>query len=487
MAVPNVLGVISRLMLENVDRSVTNFHVGGDRILDFFDTIPAQARLGRPDDPAGGNKHPFTAEHIMVFNAGGTVTALQMNLTTRDDAGAAAWNVGLGSTLAFAPDPIEAPQPTIRRIVIGLKETVGVITVEKDQVMADDFGLTIGQFVAQLITDVTKKLNNWRAANLYTDGTGWLAQIGGTPAEINATGDTTVVLTNGTNRRFEIGERYDIGSDANWPVNDPASIGDTSAAKLNTDADVVCVGKDPSDNTKIKLRGLTGLTAFTPLVGDHLVKKGAVTFATTHVSHVPDGFDFLIGNTGEIHGLDRTQFEILQSQVDATGSLTSLKTPRPELITDFLDNIQDAGYEPPAFLVSSRSVRSKYAYIQGGQGTFVLPNMIRVADGGFGSVQTSYEDRVYSWALSSFSEGHTIYGVEPRAFTKFMPGTPIVNWWNRDGGVQGVDNIFRFVDAGTGGRQRSKLFAAEWSSHWQVGVIQPFLNFVIRNVKGQRD
>lgn len=483
MAVPNVLGVISKLMLENVDKSVTNFHVGGDRILDFFDTIPAQAKLGRPDDP---NTQPFTAEHVMVFNAGGTVTALQMNLTSREDAGAASWNVGLGATLSVAPDPIEAPQPTIARILIGLKETVGVITVEKDQVMADDFGLTIGQFVAQLITDVTKKLNNWRAANLYTDGTGWLAQVGGTPAQIDAAGDTTVVITNGTNRRFEIGERYDVVNDANWPVNNPAGIGDTSSA-IRNDVDLICVGKDPSDNTKIKLRGLSGITPFTPSVGDHIMKKGAATLANPHVSHVPDGFDHLIGNTGTIHGLSRTNFEILQSQVDDTGSLTSLKTPRPELVTDFLDNIQDAGYEPPAFLVSSRSVRSKYAYIQGGQGTFVLPNMIRVADGGFGTVQTSYEDRVYSWALSSFSEGHTIYGIEPRAFTKFMPGSPVVNWWNRDGGVQGVDNIFRFVDAGASGRQRSKLFAAEWSSHWQVGIIQPFLCFVIRNVKGQRD
>jgi hypothetical protein len=244
MAVANVLGILSRLMLENVDRAVTNFHVGGDPIQDFFDTLPARRMLGKPD-PDGN--HPFTAEHVMIFNAGGTVTQLQINASTREDLGAAAWNIGIGGTTrALGPDPLEAPQPTIRRAMIGLKETSGVISVEKDQVLADDFGLKIAEFVAKQVESVVKKLRNWRATGMYTDGSGWLCQVNDTSTEINSTSDVEITIQNGSNRRFEEGERYDFCANTNWPVFNPAGIGDTSAA-LQNDEDVVCVGKSRAD------------------------------------------------------------------------------------------------------------------------------------------------------------------------------------------------------------------------------------------------
>lgn len=479
MAVPNVLGVISNLMIPNVPRGVNNLHVAGDKILDFIDTVPAEQKLGQP---SADGLNPYTAEHTLQFNEGGTVTQLELNAGTVTTIGAASWNAGINAN-ALAPDPTQAPQPVIKRIVITLKETAGVITVQKDQVFAEDFGLMIGPFVSRLIAGVVKKLRNWRATNAYPDGTGWICQVGAvvSSTDFNAA-DITVTLKNGTFRRFEIGERYDFAAKLNWPINDPDAIGDTSAAKLNTE-DVVCVGINPSTGL-VKFRALAADT-FALAVDDHIVKKGVVNFATTHKSHQATGFDGLINNTGTLYGLDRTQFEILQSQIDETGSLTSLRTPQPEMITDPIDIISDAGYDPPAFIVSSRSVRSKYAYTQGGQGTFMLPGYTRTADGGFGSVQTTYEEKVYNWMLSAFAENHTIYGIEPRSFLKYAPGGHmVVNWWMSQGGVNGVDNIFRLV---TSGSQATKMFAAEWSSHFELAILQPFLNFISRNVKGQKD
>lgn len=479
MAVPNALGVLSRLMLENVNRGVTNFHVGGDRILDFFDTVPADQKLGKPADDGS---LPFTAEHVLQFNEGGTVSQIQINETTINSAGAAGWNTGVNAD-SLAPDPTQAPQPTIRRIAIGLKETVGVLAINRDQVLAEDFGLMIAPFAARLVAGVIKKLNNWRAANAFTDGSGWLAQCADIVA-LSAGADATITIKNGTNRRFEIGERYEIAAHANWPVNNPGGIGDTSAAKRN-DADLICVGVDPTTNNKIVLRGVAGMTGFNTAVDNHIVKKGTVKYGNPHVSNSPDGFDFLLNNTGTIYGLDRTQFHVLKSQIDSSGSLTALKTPRPDMITNPLDVIVDAGYETPAFILSSRSVRSKYAYTQGGQGAFVLPNYVRVADGGIGAIQTTYEDRVFNWMLSAFIEPHTIMGIEPRAFVKYAPrGDRVIDWWVKSGGLSGVDNIFRPVYSGS---RLSKTFAAEWSSHFQLGVIQPFLNFITRFVKGQKD
>jgi hypothetical protein len=482
MAVNNVLGVISKLMLENVANAVTNFHVGGDAVLDFIDTVAAQMVLGKPDE---NNVHPFTAEHVMIFNAGGTISQAQINVASREDIGTAGWISGIGGTnLGLGLEPTEAPQPTVKRAIIGLKETIGITTVNRDQILADDFGKVLAQFVTQLVTDVVKKLRNWRATSVYTDGTGWLSQVSDTSTQINSTADVEITLQNGSNRRFEIGERYDFCANTNWPVFNPSGVGDTSAA-LQNDEDVLCVGKSPKDLTKVKFRGKTGLTPFNATTGMHIVKKGTVTLGATHVSHMPSGFDNLINDTGTIHGLSRSSFEILQSQVEDTGSLTSLKTPRPEMITDLLDNIIDAGYEPPAFVVSSRNVRSKYAYNQGGQGSFILPNRIETADGGFRTVQTTYEDMVYNWMLSSFIEQHTMYGVEPRAFTKYAPGGDgVVQWWHRDGGLSGVDNIFAMVNSSN---RSTKTFKADWSSHYELGIIQPFLNFVIRYIKGQRD
>ncbi len=302
--------------------------------------------------------------------------------------------------------------------------------------------------------------------------------------QINSTADVEITIQNSSNRRFEIGERYDFHDQANWPVFNPAGIGNTSAS-LDNDADVVCIGRNPTDLTKVKFRGVSGLTPFNATVGTHIVKKGTVVIGATHVSLMPNGFDNLIGNTGTIHGLSRTQFEVLASQVDASGSLTSLKTPQPEMITDFLDNIVDAGFEPPRSLVSSRSIRSKYAYMQGGQGSFILPNHIAVADGGFGAVQTTYEDRVYNWMLSSFIEPHTMYGIEPSAFVKYAPGGDrIVQWWHDNGGVAGVNNIFRMIESGN---KSSKTMKADWSSHYELGILKPVVNWVIRNIRGQRD
>jgi len=479
MAVPNVLGVISNLMLENVPRAVTNLHVAGDAILDFIDSVPAEQKLGAPNSDGSS---PFTAEHTLQFNEGGSVTQLQINKTSRTDAGSGGYNVGIDDN-AEGPNPLEAPQPTIKRVVITLKETAGVITVAKDQVFAEDFGLMVGPFVARMIAGVVKKLRNWRAANAYTDGTGWLCQVGAVVGSTDfGAADIAVTLKNGTFRRFEIGERYDFALDTNWPINDPDSIGDTSAALING-VDVFCVGINPSTGI-VKFRAASTDT-FALAVDDHIMKKGAATLAATHDSHASTGFDGLINNTGTLYGLNRSNYEILQSQIDSSGSSTSLKTPQPEMITDPIDNIVDAGYEPPAFVVSSRSVRSKYAYVQGGQGTFMLPGYVKTADGGIGSVQTSYEDRVYNWMLSSFCENHTIYGIEPRSFVKYAPGGHmVVNWWMAQGGINGVDNIFRLI---TNGPSATKTFAAEWSSHFELAILQPFLNFVNRNVKGQKD
>lgn len=481
MAVPNVLGVISNLMLENVHRNVNRLHVSGSPILDFIDTVPAEQNLGKPN--ADGS-FPFTAEHVMIFNEGGTVTQSQINEVSNAQAGTALWNVGIGGTnLGLGPDPTESPHPTTRRAVITLKETMGVITLASDQIFADNFGLMIGDFVTSMVSSVIKKLRNWRATHAFTDGTGWIAQVADASVTINDATDAVITLKNGTFRRLEIGERYDIADHTNWPINNPGGIGDTTAAKKN-DADVFCVSVNYKNNTA-KFRGKAGITPFNALVNNHIVKKGTVIYGNPHVSLCPDGFDNLINDTGSIHGLSRSDFEILQSQIDVDPGAV-LRTPQPSMVTDKLDIIRDAGYEGPAFIVSSRSVRSKYAYVQGGQGQFQLPMKVALADGGIGMVQTSYEDQVYNWMLDSFIAPNVIQGLDPKAFTKYAPrGSNVVSWWMEQGGQgQGAPNIFRRI---TSGNKNTKTFAAEWSSHFNMGILMPFLCWIVRHVKGQKD
>lgn len=476
MAIPNVLGVMSSLLLENVAPAVENLHVDGDRILDFIDTVPVNSNLGTD------GTDPFVAEHTLQFNEGGTLTQLAINATTQTNIGNQAYPIGMAAD-SLAPDPLQAPQALYKRIKIPLRETVGVITVNKDQIFAEDFSLHIGQFVQGLINSVVKKLRNWRAANVYCDSQGWLAQSSGA-AIITAAAAAWVTLQNGTSRRFEIGERYQAyDASAGWTAVDGT---DPTVRTLLGDSDMICLDIDGPGN-RVNLKVIAGGADVVFAVGDHLVKAGVVTAGSPGSSLGVNGFDNLIGNAGTIHGLTRADFSVLKSQIDDDGSLTSLRTPRPELITDQLDDIQDAGYEPPAFLVSSRSIRSKYAYNQGGQGAFVLPNYTQTADGGIGMVQTTYEDKVFNWVLSAFIEPHTILGIEPSAFTKFAPGGHnVVNWWVSQGGLSGANNIFRAV-LGVGGQRLSKTFSAEWSSHFNLGMLMPFVNTAIRNLKGRRD
>lgn len=483
MAIGNVLGVMSTLILENVASAVENLHVDGDRILDFMDTIPVNQKLGTDQTD------PFVAEHTLQFNEGGTLTQMAINATTLTSIGTAAWPIGMAAD-SLAPDPTEAPQPLFKRISIPLRETVGVITVNKDQIFAEDFALHIGEFVQGLIGSVVKKLRNWRASNVYCDSTGWLAQSAGNVTVTNDEEDNWVTIQNGTSRRFEIGERYeaydaDDGSPLWDKVDGSFSTGTDERAQLGDQA-MICTDLDHPGN-RVLFKVTAGGADAVMVQGDHLVKQGTVTAGVPGTSLLVNGFDNLIGNAGTIHGLDRATYSILKSQVDDDGSATSLRTPRPELITDLLDDIQDAGYEPPSFLVSSRSVRSKYAYNQGGQGAFVLPNYTATADGGIGMVQTTYEDKVFNWVLSAFIEPHTILGIEPSAFTKFAPGGHnVVNWWVSQGGLSGANNIFRPVLGGSGARL-SKTFAAEWSSHFNMGILMPFVQMAIRNLKGRRD
>ncbi len=473
MAIPNVLGVMSSLILENVAPAVENLHVDGDRILDFIDTIPVNQKLG------SDGTDPFVAEHTLQFNEGGTLTQMAINATTQTSSGTAAWPTGMDNN-SLAPDPLQAPQPLFKRIKIPLRETVGVITVNKDQIFAEDFALHIGEFVQGLISSVVKKLRNWKAANVYCDSTGWLSQTS-TAVAVTSGADVWLTMKNGTSRRFEIGERYEgFDASAGWTAVD----GTDPTVRTKLGDTLICVDLDHPGN-RVKFVSTSATATFAD--GDHLCKEGVVTAGSPGSSLAVNGFDNLIGNSGSIHGLSRSTFSILKSQIDDSGSPTSLRTPRPELVTDILDNIQDAGYEPPSFLVSSRSVRSKYAYNQGGQGAFVLPNYTATADGGFGMVQTTYEDKVFSWVLSSFVEPHTILGIEPTAFTKFAPGGhDVISWWVSQGGLSGANNIFRPV-LGTGGQRLSKTFAAEWSSHFNMGIIMPFVQAAIRNLKGRRD
>jgi len=472
------VSIMMDLLAENIGRGVTDYCVYGDRILDAIvnsNRVQRAGFMGRNDN-AGGS---FRANHRIKLSRAGDWSATPFNSTTVTQIGDGAYPVGLALNNKRL-DPTKMPQQKIENMYLDLKRLEGNVTLDLDQIHGIQHGQALADYVTDQADDQIKNMRDAMATLIFLDGNGKLGEITGTPTIAEAT-QTTVTVRESSVRRFEIGKRYQIADGSTWPT--------TMTRRGTGDGAIRCVGIDYATSTpnaaSIIFQSESGTGSIVCVDGDVIVKHGTVDYSN-NVSYLPSGFDNLIGNTGTLHGLSRTTYPMLKSIVDTnpSGAGTN-RPPEPKIITQILSKIIHSGFMPPSLLIAQKDVRDRYFQLEQQRSVYNVPMRMAYADGGMGTVQTSYEGMVLGWIESSFVAPNKIIGVSPEKMIKYSPaGTEAIQWYLNQGGSAHAPTQFQHVNSGS---QITNVVQAPYQWWVEFGVTEPMSHFQVQDCEGSTD
>lgn len=414
---------------------------------------------GRPESGDG-----WEASRRIKLSRGGMITGGQWGGNAIEALGASdVLPIGQRAT-AKAPDPERVPLTQYAKLKVKLKRILGNVVVNMSQILADLAGDDLEEVAVGHMEDAAYQVRKHRLAWFYGAGDAVLAESAETMTIDGTAGGISLAIQAGTFNRFVKSQRYMFYTGSTW---DP---GTTTTRKGGI---ARCVNID--DNIGEVLLEMEEGEADASLVkGDKIVLAETMTTGSSGVALVPHGIENMFAKTGEFYGLAaRENFPELVSYVE--GDESAVIDPEPDRLAVVLDKLHNAGQLPPDMLVSEKSLRSQYAYLEkAGYATYVVPGYMPNPNGGVGAPTFSHEDVFLPWESSAYIRPGMIWGAARGTVLRFQPGgADNIRWWNANGPGAGISGIFNPVNDGT---RQTELWQAPFETHCEYMAIKPKRN-----------
>lgn len=470
MATTSAIGIISTIMKEDFPNTVEDLvPFGTDPILQgvFLDGAQVFNKLGRPNyvDNTNVTSAEWAATHKFRLSPGGVLQWANIASTDTN----AATNRLLVAGQSF-PAATSATQSEYLTMSIPVKMCMGNVAANIKTLKSMDNTDVIFDHVQNMIKDQVKLLKSHLSFAVYGDGTGAIATVASCVTTSTATddaGDTgyiTLSSTDGAIRGFYRNMYIDIYDTAGNTKRNTYPLLVTAVDYLNNKIHFV----------------LTGAQAGSADMEDNCIATDVVYIASSK-GYLPNGLENFIISSGSIFGAALTTYPELSSYIPTDHGSTE-RTLTPEILNKFLDHWADNGIgEMPDLMISSRGVRSAYAYNlkDAYQNQPVAPSAGDIIyDGGFRGTKYSYENTELKWFVSPYIKTkNALYVLRKKDLKLYAPdGSSKVNWFYSDGGLSDANGIWAPVynlNTTDNITQSSYLIEAPYSLYIQFASTMP--------------
>lgn len=461
MAISTAFDQFESIIHENMGNVVTDMQLPDvdDPAESFIASMEDLGPGGRPDSGDG-----WEASRRIKLSRGGMITGGEWGGNTIDALGKSdVLPIGQRAT-AKAPDPERVPLTQYAKLKVKLKRMLGNIVVNMSQVLADLAGDDLEEVSIGHMEDAAFQVRKQRLAAFYGAGDAVIAEADETITIDGTAGGISLKIKAGTFNRFVKAQRYIFYTGSTW---DP---GTTTTRKGGV---ARCVNID--DNLGEVLFEMEAGEADASLIsGDKIVLAETMTTGSAGVALTAHGIENMFAETGEFYGISaREDFPELVSYVE--GNEAAVIDPEPDRLAIVLDKLHNAGQLPPDMLVSEKSLRSQYGYLEkAGYATYVVPGYLPNPNGGVGAPTFSHDNVFLPWESSSYIRQGMIWGAAKGTVLRFQPGgADNIRWWNANGPGAGIARIFNPVNDGS---RQTELWQAPFETHNEYMAIKPKRN-----------
>lgn len=486
----DLFDTLSLLVPEQVSASVIDAQLPDDDFIwSFIQNAPPITMAGRDTlaAPGANSAAGYFAEWRIKVQSGGSIEGASF--------GSAAVHVGaageslVGTALDdLYPDPLKAALPSHIPVRMSLKRFRGVMTLNKEHFWQKKLTTPFEDITVEYATDAIALIRHTTAAHAWGDGSAALARVdnaAGYPVTDNA--PVAVAIKEGTPFRFRPGQSYVAGT-----YIAPASYsGSPRVARTGATSGTVgilrCLWANPTTR-KVLFQAEPGTGTVTLSDGDVLMKYGYYNFGAANVNagtKACEGIESLLINSGKFPGAinpssgaeitDVTNHPYLMSFI--AGDEAAVEVPTPELLAEMIDKMTDCGRKPPTTMVAEQSLWTYQSQIERSAIAMqIVPQAgAFMANGGVGGAIFSHGTMTFRKVASNLCRPGAVHGLTPESFRRFSPeGGNAVDWVLSSGGVAGAAGVFYLVQSG---RQASKTLAAPYDFFFQLGCVDPLVNF----------
>lgn len=401
-------------------------------------------------------------------------------------------NVGQSASAKYL-DPQKTPLPSHIPITMALKRGLGSITLNHQQILAELATEPVDEVASDAVVDGTKRLRSYVTNAFYADQDtpAAIARINKSAGySILEATPVEVAVDEGTFARFQMGDLIIAAT----PGADPAANPHVQKAGA-IDGYMRVVNVSPRDRT-LYLQSEPGEGTITLVDNDILMYADTYDFTESYAndgSLMPTSFESLVRDSGVFpgskttkypSGLDVANHAVLRGFVSDT--LTSMKSPTMEELTELLDLMIDA-QGPPTALIAERSIWTLHAILEREAHAVVNVPMgatFQAAGGVAGPVLAHMEHRFQKFSSKRIAP-NTIKGMTPGDWMRYIPmGDRTINWVYANGPLAGAGSIFGPTYDGT---QLTELADAPFNFFVEFGCRVPQRGLIRKGIKAQRD